>query len=164
MVEVSRAGFGEPAITAAGVSAREYTAAAAFIAAEGAQPATTVIVVGVVLILVVVAGAVCYVKQRGGGGGGPLVASFENPMYDSQPTQAHAAGGGGSGGGASGYMDVQGGGYLEPNTEVLSTGVYHEADALETPSSSGYMDVSGSNINNDQNFGGFDDDSDDEEV
>ena len=163
---MSRAGFSEPAITAAGVSAKEYTAAAAFIAAEGAQPATTVIVVGVVLILVVVAGAVCYVKQRGGGGGGgggPPVASFENPMYDSQPAQAHAAGGGG-GGGASGYMDVQGGGYLEPNTEVLSTGVYHEADTLQTASSSGYMDVSGSNINNDQNFGGFDDDSDDEEV
>ena len=120
--------------------------------AAGMSTTTIAVIVAVVVVLAVVVGAALYVQNQAGGGGGSHagagVASFENPFYAAggsrQPTNPTYMDVGGGGGG-TGYMDVA------PNGGGGQASV-------------GYMDVAPTKAAGDGGFGGFNSDSEDEDV
>ena len=187
----AEAAFTESGVSSTEYAAAEASIAAETAAAAAAANSSTtlIIVVSVAFVIVViVVGAAVYIKKTQAGAGGESAgtahASFENPLYDAQPAYT------GGGGGSSGYMDVGGvgngslmtAGYMDVNAASSSApggdGVQGGGAALVGISdgsvdaapggggSSGYMDVAGGSAVGaaDQTFGGFDDDSDDEEV
>ena len=167
-------GISAGALSAAGFSAAEVEASAAYAPTTSTTP--IIIAALAVLVVVIVAAAIVVKKRSGNNDGADGIVAFENPMYDSvhgsnasgpayaDPNSINngngttgymdvpAGGGGfggggdgdGGGGGGSGYMDVS------PNTVAVGGG------AVQT---SGYMDVGGADQRND----GFEE-SDEEEV
>ena len=106
---------------------------------------TAVVIIAVVLIFVVIGGAYYWVSKSTSGPATPPQASFENPMYDSQPAGARTFMDTSAAQASSGYMDL-------PAAAAPAAGAQ----------SSGYMDVSANAATN-EGGEGFSD-SDDEEV
>ena len=152
-------------------TAREMMAAVGEGGGEGGGGSGGIIAAAIVVLIVVVVGASVYIqKSKDGGRGdayGTPAVSFSNPNYNNHPAPKAQVAYNSANYATSGYTDVGGGmaassGYVDVQAAPaasLSSG-YMDINPAAAAQSASYMDVQPS----DDRFGGFESQSDEEEV